>query len=112
MQKRTKKIKYPSTIAQFDPSTDKPLRYFSTKQTFVRRTSAGSYKLFCDGYHVLMLSYDGFIYKYNFNCHEYDTFIEAFVSEYAPHVSYDKLKYKLTVTHPVEYIGLPDLVTL
>lgn len=95
----------------FDPSTDKPLRYFSTKEVFVRSTAQQNYKLFCEHKMVLLLTRDGLFYKYPAYKIEHEEYAEAFIGEYAPHVQYNTIKYTLTQLAPV-YIGTPDIVTL
>ena len=111
MPKGKRKIKCPSTLATFNPAYDVPLRYFSTKETFVRSTSPQNYKLYCGQYMVMMLTRDGFAYKYPSYKSEYDDYIEAFIDEYAPHIHYHKMKSTLSTLKPV-YIGLPEPVTL
>ena len=111
MPKPTRRIKYPSNIPQFDPATDTPLRYFSVKETFVRSTRRDSYKLYCGQHMVLMIAYDGFLYAFPSYQSQYEPYAEAFIREYAPHISFSHLKPHLGTLH-LDYIGKPMPVTL
>lgn len=111
MPKGKTRIRHPEVLATFDPSIDKPLRYFSVKESFVRSTAPQNYKLYCGQYMVMMITRSGFIYKYPACKREHDEFVESFINDYAPHVSYYKLKPLLSLFKPV-YIGLPELLKL
>lgn len=105
---KKRKPKQIATSAVFDPNTDKPLRHFSVTNVFVRSTRVNNYKLFVEGYMVMMFTYDGFLYKFH-HCDNCDKeYIEAFLSTYAPHFDYKNKKCTLKTLHP-NYIGLPEL---
>lgn len=111
MYKRKAKICYPDTTPKFTPSTDTPLRYFSTKRVFVRKSGYGNHKLYCDKYIVAMVSYDNFLYLYKSYDTQYEEYVEAFLHEYAPSVSFSKMKHHLGSMY-YEYIGSQALITV
>lgn len=108
-----KKIKHPTQHTKFDPKIDVCLRYFSTQEAFVRSTENGGYKLYCENgmYVPVFIAYDGFIYIYPSFAPEYETFVEAFLHDYAPQFSIEKAKRYIGALH-YEYIGNCEPVTL
>lgn len=111
MEKRKHKIRLPTYIVEFTSATDTPLRYFSTKRVFVRKSGCGNYKLYCDSWMVAMVSWDKFLYLYPALENEYLDYLEAFIYEYAPEVSFTKLKPHLGHCY-FEYIGALELTTV
>lgn len=110
MTKRTRKPMYPSTITKFNPSTDIPLYYFPVKDAFVRRTKTDNYKLYCDIWNVAIIT-DNFLYIYPAYRPQFEQFVEAFLQEYAPHISFQKVKPCLGRSY-YEYIGHPAPITV
>lgn len=99
MGKRNKRPPYLMPIPTFTPATDKPLRYFLTKDTFVRKGESGNYKLYCGEYMVLMLARDGFIYLYPSYEKKHHQYVEAFIHDYAPHIPFNTLEPYLGRLH-------------
>lgn len=95
------------STAEFDPSKDTPLRYFSTNSVFVRLTRAGNYGLYCDGYNVLRFDKDGFLYTFpTYHPSQY-IYVDSFIHDYAPHITTDKIVSRLGKLD-VMYTGLPE----
>lgn len=86
---RNGKIETKIEQPKFDPKTDYPLSHFSTKKVLVHRSFRGNYKLICNGYLVMLLQTDGYLYCYNYT-QELDEIIRAFLGEYTPSVNADK----------------------
>ena len=111
MFNRKSKIRKPKATPQFTPKTDKPLRYFSVNDVFVRRTNLGGYKLFTNTHLLMLLTYDGFLYKYP-SCSLYNPdYLEAFLLDYAPHVDPETILKQLSFERPL-HIGKPETVAL
>lgn len=105
MYKTKRKPKYPSPITKFNPETDKPLRYFSVEEAFVRFGEFGKCKLYCEQKYVpIYLQSDGFINIYPSFKTEYTPYVEAFLHDYAPNFPIEKAKRYIGKTH-YEYIG-------
>ena len=107
MARQTRKPVYPSTTPTFDANTDAPLYYFPVNEVFVRHRSASNYKLFCDKWLVIMLDRDGYLYLFPSYKPEYKEYVEAFIDEYAPHITFDEVKSRLG-TMQYLYIGNPN----
>lgn len=111
VDKKKRNPKYPKLVAEFNPQTDKCLRYFSTNEAFVRVGNFGSYKLYCDnGKSVpIFISADGFLYIYPAFKSEHETYVEAFLHDYAPNYPFSKAKRYTGTTH-YEFIANKELV--
>lgn len=111
MARRSRKPMYPTNIPVFNPLTDTPLYYFPVKDVFVRSTNAGGHKLYCGRWNVVMITRDNFLYTYPSYRPQFEQFVEAFLWEYAPHISFQKVKPYLGNSH-FEYIGKPTPITV
>lgn len=111
MFKCIRKPVYPKVTAHFTPKTDTPLRFFSTNEVFVRSSGYGNYRLYCEGYMVLRLDHDGFIYTFpSYRPNQY-LYVDSFIHDYAPHISTESI-YRYLGKLNMAYIGLPQLVAI
>ena len=108
---RKRKIIIPTCDVKFCPETDKPLRYFSVNDVFVRVTPSGNYHLFCNGFLVVIYDHDGYFYKLPMfhTCNK--EYVDEFMRQYAPHFDYEKKKHFMP-TMMLHYIGKPEKIKI